>query len=97
MPEITQKSSPLRWKSRTLGGYILISSMDDQYLLNTIGYALTKPGHKHSKLDRLVAEAYKRGLPLPRHRWVILPTLPEGVPQDARAKTVQETPDYFYK
>ena len=59
-----------RWKSSSKDGYILISQMDDFYLLNAIRYCINKKGHKHTKLDRLVKEADKRKLPLPKHKWI---------------------------
>lgn len=57
-----------RWK--TGGDYILIRKMEDKHLINAIRYVLRKRGHKHTKLSRLVEEARRRGLPVPRHKWI---------------------------
>lgn len=90
-----------RWKSRSKGEYLLFSQMDDRYILCAIRYILNKRGHKHTKLDGLVAEARKRGLPLPAHKWIKSPegeTVPDAAEyRDAMAPTIKETPDYFYK
>ena len=65
-----QHNTKARWKSRSQAGYVLISQMGDDYLLNCIRYCTTKKGHKHTKLDALVMEAKKRGLPLPQHKFI---------------------------
>lgn len=73
-----------RWKSRSNDGYILISQMDDGYLMNCIKYCLNKKGHKHSKLDKLVTEAKKRGLPLPNHKFIQPYPKNSGIPDNQK-------------
>lgn len=56
-------------------GPTLIREMSSAYLTNVIRYIvrLQKYDLKKRKLDALVVEARRRGLPLPDHRWVIGP------------------------
>jgi hypothetical protein len=70
--------SSIRWTSSD-GTSTLIKKMDDDYLLNAIWWCIRQKGHKHRRLNALVVEAYNRGLPLPRHKWVIVPTYPVEV------------------
>jgi hypothetical protein len=93
-PTVTQHSTPYRWYCPNKGGWILISGMTDDHLLKAINMCLNRKGHIHRKLGSLVAEAYKRGLPLPRHKWVKIPVLPV---LPVLPEVPQETPDYFYR
>jgi hypothetical protein len=83
-----------RWTSSD-GTTILIRKMDDNYLLNSIWWCIRQKGFKHRKLNALVVEAYNRGLPLPRHRWIILPITKTTVSetyQEAGSKTLLGVP-----
>lgn len=54
--------------------YTPIKDLADDHLLRAIGYILNRGGFKHKKLSRLVEEARRRGLPVPRHKWIADPT-----------------------
>lgn len=73
IPAITNKETPYRWYYPNGRGYILISHMDDNHILNAIDMLIQRKGHIHKKLPALVKEAIKRGLPLPDHKWIWKP------------------------
>jgi hypothetical protein len=47
--------------------------MSDTHLLNAILWAIRLKGHKIKKLPALVKAAVRRRLPLPEHKWVVVP------------------------
>lgn len=73
IPEISKHDTPARWYCPEKGGWILIHRMTDDHLLNAIGWAIRRKGHKVRKFQALVDEAIRRRLPLPVHRWILLP------------------------
>lgn len=89
---IAKHDTPARWYCPVKGGWILIRSMEDNHILNAIDSLLQRKGHIHRKLGTLVAEAVRRRLPLPDHKWVAAFT-PEGyTPKEGWVHVTSEIP-----
>jgi hypothetical protein len=75
IPDVTPHDTPLRWPiyHGQFTEYLLMSRMSDTHLLNAIMWAIRLKGHKIKKLPALVKTAVRRRLPLPEHKWVVVP------------------------
>jgi len=56
------------WKSNA--GRLYITKMTDEHLLNALNFMLRRAGKKHNAFDSIAVEIRRRGLALPKHRWL---------------------------